>query len=56
MRIFHILNDGPTKLSDEVIKVQSRDNEVRIIDLAKGNISYENVVDDILSFDRVVSW
>jgi hypothetical protein len=56
MRILHLLNDGPTKLSDEVISVQSKDNEVKVIDLSKKGASYESIVDDIFSHDRVVSW
>jgi len=56
MKILHILNDGPSKLSDEIISVQAKDNEVKVINLAKKEASYESVIDDIFSFDRVVSW
>lgn len=56
MKILHILNDGPSKLSDEIISVQSKENEVKVINLAKKEASYESVIDDIFSFDRVVSW
>lgn len=56
MKILHILNDGPTKLSDEVIAVQSRENEVGIIDLSKKERSYEEIIDAIFSYEKVVSW
>lgn len=56
MKILHILKDGPTALSDQVINVQSKDNSVKIIDLSKKTASYESIVDDIFSHDRVVSW
>lgn len=56
MKILHILNDGPTKLSDQIISVQSKDNEVKVIDLSKKQASYENIVDDIFSHDKVLSW
>ena len=56
MKIVHILNDGPTKLSDQVISVQSKDNQVKVVDLSKKAASYESIVDDIFSYDRVVSW
>ncbi len=56
MRILHILNDGPTKLSDQVIGVQSKEHEVRIVDLSKKELSYGDIVDAIFSYDRVVSW
>ncbi len=56
MKILHILNDGPTKLSDQIISVQSKDNTVKIIDLSKKETSYEGIVDEIFFSDRVISW
>jgi len=56
MKILHILNDGPDKLSDQIISVQKKDNEVKIINLSKKEASYESIVDDIFSYDKVVSW
>lgn len=56
MRILHILNDGPTALSDEVIRVQSEEHDVTVIDLSVNGISYEGVIDEIFSRDRVISW
>ena len=35
MKILHILNDGHTSLSDQIISAQSKDNEVKVIDLSK---------------------
>ena len=56
MKILHILNDGPSSLSDEIINEQSRHNEVKVIDLSGRSASYESIIDDIASFDRVISW
>lgn len=56
MRILHILNDGPTKLSNEIIGIQSKENEVKIIDLSRKDLSYEDIIDAISSYDKVVSW
>lgn len=56
MKILHILNDGPTKLSDEIIGVQSKEHQVKVINLPKKEASYESIIDDIFSHDRVVSW
>ncbi|MBI3378974.1 MAG: hypothetical protein HY035_11335 [Nitrospirae bacterium] len=52
----HILNDGQTKLSDEIICIQSKSNEVKVIDLPKKEASYESIVADIFSYDKVISW
>jgi hypothetical protein len=56
VKILHILNDGPTKLSDEIIRVQSAGHDVKVIDLSKGDMSYEDIIDEIFSRERVVSW
>lgn len=56
MKILHILNDGPTDLSTKIIEVQSRDNQVKVVNLAKKEVTYEAIVDEIFASDRVVSW
>jgi hypothetical protein len=55
MKILHILNDGPTETSSKIIDAQSREHEVKVIELSKKD-SYEALIDDIFSHDRVVSW
>lgn len=56
MKILHILNDGPSDLSKQIIDVQSEGNEVKVIELLDENKSYEAIIDDIFSYDRVISW
>ncbi|HEX8949249.1 MAG TPA: hypothetical protein VF790_09835 [Dissulfurispiraceae bacterium] len=56
MKILHLLKDGPTKLSDQIIGTQKKDNEVKVIDLSKKEASYESIVDDIFAYDKVISW
>lgn len=56
MKVLHILADGPTELSSKIIEVESKGNEVKVIDLSKKEASYEAIVEDIFSHDRVVSW
>ena len=56
MKILHILNDGSTTLSSEIISIQTKDHEVKVVDLTKGAFSYDQIVDDIFAYDRVVSW
>lgn len=55
MKILHILNDGPNELSGKIIETQSKDHEVKVIELSKKE-SYDVLVDEIFSNDRVVSW
>jgi len=56
MRIFHILNDGPNRLAEQIISIQAKDHEVKVTDLSKKEASYESIIDDIFSYDRVISW
>jgi len=56
MKILHIINDGPSDLSKQVIDAQSAENDVKVIELSDENKSYEAIIDDIFAYDRVVSW
>ncbi len=56
MKIVHLLKEGPSKLSTTVIEVQKKDNQVRVIDMSKKDVSYEAIVDEIFSSDKVVCW
>ncbi|MDA8432356.1 MAG: hypothetical protein M0Z60_05255 [Nitrospiraceae bacterium] len=56
MKILHILNDGPSGLSARIIREQSREHDIRVVDISKRDVSYESIVEDIFSHDRVISW
>jgi hypothetical protein len=56
VKILHILNDGPNDLADRIIGIESKDYEVKVIDLSKNEMSYEAIVDEIFSSSRVISW
>ncbi len=56
MKILHILNDGPTDLSKKIIDVQSKEHNVKVIDLSKKEFSYETIIEELFSSDKVISW
>ncbi len=56
MKILHIINDSQTELLKTVIDTQSKDHEVKVIELSKKEVPYEAIVDDIFSYDKVISW
>jgi hypothetical protein len=56
MKILYIINDNQTNLSRQIIDAQSKDNEIKVIELSKKEVSYEAIIDDIFSYDRVSSW
>lgn len=56
MKILHILVDGAGKPADRIISVQSKSHQVKVVDLSKKSISYEDLVEEIFSHDKVVTW
>jgi len=52
----HILSDGPEDLSAKIIHVQKGLHDVKVVDLAQQDLSYDELVDDIFSYDSVISW
>lgn len=56
MKLLHIFVDGPDELAEKIASVQSKEQEVDVIDLSQAGISYENVVDAIFAYDRVILW
>lgn len=56
MKIIHIVSKPPNKGIQQIIFDQSKLHEVVIINLDAQLIDYEEVVNLILSGDKVISW
>jgi len=56
VKVLYILTDGPNPLPTWLIEMQSEDNDVEIIDLSEGNVSYEELVEKLFDADKVISW
>jgi hypothetical protein len=56
MKILHILKTVPDASTTKIIEVQSAGNEALIIDLTRGSISYDKLVADVFSHDKVFCW
>lgn len=56
MKILHLLSDGQTGLSTKIIETQSKEHTVKVIDMSKKAVSYEAIVDEIFTNDRVINW
>jgi hypothetical protein len=56
MKVLHIVKSKPTGLTKKIIEEQSKKHEVKVINLRKKDISYEDVIDDIFSHDKIFSW
>ena len=56
MRILYILKTVPDASTRRIIEVQSAGNDVMTVDLTKGGVSYDKLVADVFSHDRVFCW
>ncbi len=56
MKILHLLNDGPDGLSSEMIEAMADGSEVKIIDLSKDAVPYDEIIEWIFRCDKVISW
>ncbi len=56
MKILHILKSAPDASTKKIIEVHSKSHEVKIIDLAKGGVSYDKLVADVFAHDKVFCW
>jgi hypothetical protein len=56
MKIVHILKKTPTTSTKKIIEVQAASHDVKTIELYKGDVSYDKLVADVFSSDKVFCW
>lgn len=56
MYILHILKNGPTELSNQIIDKQFGVAHIEVFDLHNEEITYEDLIDKIFSCDRLICW
>jgi len=56
MRILHIFSDGAIEAALQIIELQSTEYQVDVVDLAAGEIQYDDLIEKIFSYDKVISW
>lgn len=56
MKVLHLLKSEPDEATNKIIGMHKAENDVKVIDLTKGDISYESLIEDIFSYDKVISW
>ena len=56
MRILYILKTEPDASTRRIIEAQSVGNDVTIVDLTSVGVSYDRLVADVFSHDRVFCW
>ncbi len=53
MKILNLMVEGSTPLSDQIIDIISKDNEVKTIELTN---DYDSIIDEIFAHDKVIAW
>lgn len=56
MIVLHLFAEKPSAQAKRIMDSQSKNHEIRTIQLREGAVSYEEVVDEIFSADKVISW
>jgi hypothetical protein len=56
VKILHILKKEPDTSTKKIIKTQAAGNDVKTIELYGGETSYEKLVADVFSSDKVFCW
>ena len=56
MKVLHLLKSEPDETARKIMEIHKAENDVKVIDLTKGDFSYESIIEDIFSYDKVISW
>jgi len=56
MKILNILVNGQNDDAELIINEHKTEHDVEVIDLSKGEVSYDELVDKIEQCDKVISW
>jgi hypothetical protein len=56
VKILHILKKAPDASTKKIIEFQAAGNQSTTIELYKGGVSYEKLVADVFSHDKVFCW
>jgi len=56
MKILHILKKTPDASTKKIIEIQTAGHQVTTIELFKGGVSYDKLIADVFSHDKVFCW
>ncbi|HTG02025.1 MAG TPA: hypothetical protein VK654_15700 [Nitrospirota bacterium] len=56
MKILHILKTAPDATTKKIIEVHTLGNQVTTVELYRGGVSYDKLVADVFSHDKVFCW
>ena len=56
MKVLHILKKTPDSATKKIIEVQTAGNQVKTIELFRGDVDYDKLIADVFSHDKVFCW
>jgi len=56
VKILHIVKNEPDATTERIIELHKAGNEVMIIDLTEGPVSYDKLVAAVFMSDKVFCW
>jgi hypothetical protein len=56
MKVLHILRTEPDDYVKKFMETISAEEETKVTALYNGDVDWSGLVDDILSYDKVISW
>jgi hypothetical protein len=56
VKILHILKTAPDASTKKIIEVHASGHQVKTIELYKGGISYDKLLEDVFSHEKVICW
>jgi len=56
VKVLHILKTPPDASTKKIIEVHASGHEIKTIELYTGEISYDKLIADVFSHDKVFCW
>ena len=56
MKVLYLLKSAPDPTVQMIMEIQKQGNDLKVVHLTEGLIAYEALVEDIFTYDRVISW
>ena len=56
VKVLHILKTPPDASTKKIIEVHASGHEIKTIELYTGKISYDKLIADVFSHDKVFCW
>ncbi len=56
VKILHIVKTQPVASTKKIIETHKSGNEVKIVELNKSGVSYDKLIADVFTYDKVFCW